>query len=331
MSKFERVLWVGTQYSFFSLSNQFYTKMSSSLISPFASALPASHVFFQYDSDGDAIMTDAHTGLPITYGGSVPKRNRSDSSDSDSADSRPSKRSRTSSDDDGADGSGGLSPIKIPRAPVGIPTTVCPGAPKKALPPIPPSPVAAAAEDSDESPVRNLAVQMAEAVLAGEPRDPPAETTASSASNAAAEPQDAAAETTASSASNAAAEPPPGGEPQDWNISVYCSDLALRLDMRHPRVVLNFLRFVDSYNELAPFGEEIHLPYIDAEGRDLIFSHVSLVNPPAEFAREVAELRSLVDRYSCQCPDCVPDNWSESHEEYSEEERERDRYRYDSD
>jgi hypothetical protein len=243
---------------FLSLSDQFYTKMSSTLASPFAAALPSSHIFFQYDEDGDVIMTDAHTGLPITYGGA--KRGRSDSSDE------------------------ALSPIKIPRTPVGSPTMVCPGAPKKGVPSLPPSPPSSAAED-DESPARNLALQMAEAVLEGEPRDPPA-----------------------------AAVPPPGGAPADadWCLSVNCPDLALRLDMRHPRVVLDFLRFVDSYNELAPYGEEIHLPYLGCHAVDTILSHVSLVNPPAEFAREVAELRARVADHSCQCPDCQPDIWSDS-------------------
>jgi hypothetical protein len=263
----------------------------SSLISPFVSALPTPAVFTQYDADGDAVMTDAATGLPIVYGGSGSKRSRSASLDSDSTDSRPSKRSRTSSDDDAVEP---LSPIRIPRAPVGIPVNVCPPAPKKASPPLlPPSDD----EEGDISPARNLAEQMAEAVLAGEP----AETTISSSSNAAADLVESA---------------PPGGEPpaepQGWNISVYCSDLALRLDMRHPRVVLNFLRFINTYNELAPYGEEIHLPPIDDEGREIIFSHESVVNPPAEFAADVAELRDLVDRFSCRCPECEPDAWSDN-------------------
>ena len=288
--------------------------MSSSLSSPpFVSALPATHVFSQYDADGDVIMTDAVTGLPITYGS---KRSRSDSLDS--GESRASKRSRTSSDD-GA-GSGLLSPIKIPRAPVGIPTTVCPGAPKKAAPPAPPAAAAAAAaavavEEGEISPIRNLAEAMAEAVLVGEPRDP--------AVPAAAAPVDVAVDV---------AVPPPGGEPvpapaepQGWCLAVNCADLALRLDMRHPRVVLNFLRFVDSYNELAPYGEEIRVPYMESETVSMILSHESVANPAPEFADDVAELRERIDYHSCQCPDCAPDNWSDSHEDEDD-----DRYSRDS-
>lgn len=264
----------------------------SSIVSPFISALPTSAVLHQYDADGDAIMTDAATGLPITYG-SGSKRARSGSLDSDSADSRPSKRSRSSSEGDGADGSGRPSPIRTPRAPVGIPSDVCPPAPKKVSPPpLPPS------DDDVESVTRNLAEQMAEAVLAGEPRSPVAP-----------------APPVPVSVSNAAAEAPPGGEPEpepaEYCVSVTCSDLALRLDMRHPRVVLALLRFVDLYNELAPPGEEIHLPYMDTEASDNILNHESVTNPPAEFVADVNELVQRVRDHSCQCPDCEPDNWSE--------------------
>jgi hypothetical protein len=263
--------------------------MSSTLTSPFVSALPANNVFTQYDSDGDVIMTDAVTGLPITYG---TKRGRSDSDSASGSDSDEAA--------DGGGGSGRLSPIKTPRAPVGIPTTACPPAPKKEVPPLPPSPpspVAVAAEEGEISPIRNLAEAMAEAVLEGEPRDSPI--------------------------------PPPGGEaapaaPQDWCLAVNCDDLALRLDMRHPRVVLNFLRFVDSYNEIAPEGEKIRLPYMDRDTVQMILSHESVLNVVPEFAADVAELRERVYHYSCKCPDCDPDNWSDSRDD------EEDRYSRDS-
>ena len=81
-------------------------------------------------------------------------------------------------------------------------------------------------------------------------------------------------------------------------MSVTVSDLALRLDMRHPRVVLNLLRFVTTYNELAPLGEDIHFPLMPPFAVQNLLSHESLVNPPAEFQAEVNELRALVDRYS---------------------------------
>ena len=257
--------------------------MSTTLFSnasPFATALPAPHAFMAYDADGDAIMTDAVTGLPITYGGSGSKRSRSASLDSDSADSRPSKRSRMSSDDDENDGEG----VNIP-----------PPAPKKAARP--------ARDDDDEdgegqgSVLRNLATQMAEAVLAGEPRDYDA-------------PLNHVAIPAPVGPSSNAVNVPPGGDGPDeepeWGVSVTISDLALRLDMRHPRVVLNLLRFVSTYNELAPEGEEIHFPLMDGWVVDRILRHESVTNPCVEFAADVDELRALINQYS-------------SHEEYHSE------------
>lgn len=295
--------------------------MSSTLIntpSPFAVALPAPHAFFAYDADGDAIMTDGVTGLPITYGGSGSKRSRSASLDSDSADSRPSKRSRTSSDDDddvSDSGRGGaVSPIKIPRANVGLPDG-CPPAPKK-------GPRSPRDDDDDEdghgSALRNLAEQMAEAVLHGEPRD--TAPVSNAVSNAAAVQADG------------DGEAPPGGEPepQGWCVSVTCPDLALRLDMRHPRVVLNFLRFVTTYNELAPEGEDIHLPIMDDGTIEDILNHESVRNPAPEFAGEVAELRDLVDRYSCHCRECSPGDYADTDTE-SDDSDESYRYRNRSD
>lgn len=321
--------------------------MSSTLFSnasPFAAALPMGHTFFAYDADGDAIMTDAVSGLPITYGGSGSKRSRSASLDSDSTDSRPSKRSRMSSDDDeyadmpalvaassslvpppapmkaprapredDSDGEdsgrgGAVSPIKIPRAPVGLPDG-CPPAPKKA----PRSPRDDDADgDGHESALRNLAEQMAAAVLDGEPREDgvPA---ATEVSNAAAVPADVDGDGAA----------PPGGEPErGWCVSVTCSDLALRLDMRHPRVVLNFLRFVDSYNELAPEGEDIHLPTMGSFAVNEILGHESVMNPAPEFAADIAELRARVAEHSCHCPDCEPEIWSDH--EYDDDDSDSD-------
>lgn len=280
--------------------------MSSTLVSPFAAALPASHVFFNYDADGDCIMTDAVTGLPITYGSSS-KRSRSASMDSDSADSRPSKRSRMSSDDEQDGGTTSTSSstlsIKTPKAPVGFPVNECPPAPKKLA-----RVDLSEDDDGDYSVLRNLAESMAEAVLAGEPRDDLSPIAAWDDST----PVAAVTTTTSSNAANVPL-PPSDDEGNDWGVSITCSDLALRLDMRHPRVVLNFLRFVSSYNELAPEDEQINLPYLESDMRDTILSHSSVVNPAPEFASEVAELRDLVYRYSCKCPDCDPDNWSYSH------------------
>ena len=267
--------------------------------SPFAAALPASHMFFEYDADGDCIMTDASTGLPITYGYS--KRHRGSFDSDDSSDSRPSKRSRISSDDGGATSTSSSSlSIKTPRAAVGIASDECPPAPKK---------LARMAFDEDDdddnhSVLRNLAETMAEAVLVGEPLSP---ITAWETEDTVYIP------TTTTSSSNAASIPLPESDTEEehWCVSVKCADLALRLDMRHPRVILNFLRFVHSYNELAPADEMINLPCIEAAAYKTIVSHESVTNPPLEFQDQVCELHYLLDRHVCQCPDCQPENWSD--------------------
>lgn len=241
----------------------------SSTASPFVSALPSTAQMFLYDQHGDAIMTDAVTGLPITYGA---QRMRSHSEDS---------------------GTGTLVASPVAAAPAHF--AVCP--------PAPPRPARAVLnpEDEDDSVVRNLAETMAEAVLLGEPRDE---------------------EAPAPSA-------PPAGEPegeedQGWCVSVTVSDLALRLDMRHPRVLLNLLRFVDTYNELAPPGEEIHMPLMPQERAEEVLSHESIVNPAPEFAAEVAELRALIERYSEPEPVYEDDDYS------TDPEDRRDYYRRDS-
>ena len=283
--------------------------MSSSVFA----ALPASAAVFQYDADGDAIMTDAATGLPIRFTGRV--RARSESSDDESADTRPSKRSRSSSDEDGAAapaprrGSTGTliaSPLAAGGAAAAAP--LCPPAPKKA-------PVGPSGDDEDgdgaESAARNLAEAMAEAVLHGEPRDGDA--------NPAPVPS-----------APPAGDGPVDAEEEGWCLSVKVSDLALRLDMRHPRVVLNLLRFVETYNELAPEGEEIHMPFLPEESVEHILSHESVLNPAPEFAAEVAELRALVSRYSCHCADCNPEDDDEGdRRSYSSEESYRSGRYYD--
>lgn len=281
--------------------------------SPFATALPAAHTFFAYDADGDAIMTDAATGLPITYGGAGTRRPRSASLDSDSADSRPSKRSRTSSDDD--DGEGGASSSSMPPL---IP--VCPPAPKKTVRVLNPEDDDDDDNDGDGGALRNLAEQMAEAVLAGEPLPWP---------GAAQEPREDAAVPPAEPApvpivpgGDGPAEVGPEGE-REYCVSVTVHDLALRLDMRHPRVVLNFLRFVNTYNELAPAGEEIHLPPMNAVAAESILDHVSITNPAPEFAAEVAELRALVAEFAL--PD-QQDNGDEDEDRYSTDSEDSHRY-----
>ena len=112
-------------------------------------------------------------------------------------------------------------------------------------------------------------------------------------------------------------EAPPGGEPEEeagwgiqdplpesWCVSAVVPDLTLRLDFRHPRVLLHFLRFVSSYNEIAPEGEEIHLPAIPREVAQEIYQHSAVNEVPEEFQIEAKELRNLVRRHTCWCERC---------------------------
>jgi len=216
-------------------------------LSPFISALPLPrHLFFEYDEVGDAFMIDAATGERLNGG------------------RRQSIETLVES------------PIAFIASPVAaVSPPVAARLPRFSLNP---------EDDEDEVAVRNLAEEMAEVVLNGEPREepvPPVE----------------------------APVPPPAGEPaaeENWCISVTVPDLALRLDMRHPRVVLNFFRFVTTYNELAPPGEEIHVPMLTPIDADEILGHVSVVDTVPEFAEEVAELRYLVRNFTSLCSDYSP-------------------------
>jgi hypothetical protein len=99
------------------------------------------------------------------------------------------------------------------------------------------------------------------------------------------------------------AAPPPEDE-NSWCVGMRCKDLALRLDMRHPLVVLQFLRFVETYNELAPYGEEINVPFMTYEDRMYLLDHDFFNNVPPEYKEDVNELCKRLGRYKCICRDC---------------------------
>ena len=207
--------------------------------SPFAAALPNNHVFSEVGS----------------------KRTRSESLDDDSTDSRPSKRSRSSNEDENIDS------VSY--------TLFCPPAPKKA-----PRSSNIHDEDDDEldSPLRNLATEMAEAVLQEEPLPDLSFLRRigemSIAQRAAKESADT------------------------YCASVRVPDLGNRLHMRHPRVVLNLLRFIDSYNELAPDEERIHMPLISEENAREMLSHDDVLYPNEASAETAREFRYLIQEYS---------------------------------
>lgn len=64
--------------------------------------------------------------------------------------------------------------------------------------------------------------------------------------------------------------------------------------LRHPRVLLAFLRFVAVQNEVAREGEEIVLPTLTSEIAEKIMNHPSIKNPSIEFLSEINELKERI-------------------------------------
>lgn len=70
-----------------------------------------------------------------------------------------------------------------------------------------------------------------------------------------------------------------------------------RFVIKHPRVLLSFLRFIDEYNELADADEIELLPAIPQRIVQLVLSHPSIVNPPPEFLDTIHEFRQRLERH----------------------------------
>jgi len=64
--------------------------------------------------------------------------------------------------------------------------------------------------------------------------------------------------------------------------------------LRHPRVLLAFLRFVALQKEVAQEGEEIVLPTLTSEMAEKIMNHSSIKNPPIEFLDDIDELKERI-------------------------------------
>jgi hypothetical protein len=71
-----------------------------------------------------------------------------------------------------------------------------------------------------------------------------------------------------------------------------------RFVLKHPRVLLSFLRFIDEFNELADPDEVLMLPAIPQRIVQGVLSHSSIVNPPAEFLDEIRELRLRLEAHA---------------------------------
>lgn len=65
--------------------------------------------------------------------------------------------------------------------------------------------------------------------------------------------------------------------------------------MRHPRVIIDFLRFITSYNEVATGDDVYMIPVIPASDIDYILSHPLVTNAPPQ---NRMELENLLDYYA---------------------------------
>ena len=66
---------------------------------------------------------------------------------------------------------------------------------------------------------------------------------------------------------------------------------------RHPRVLLNFLRYVDSHNEVAKTEEFIFLKPIPPHIYEQMIKHSSIQNPSIAFEANVTELLERLDTH----------------------------------
>lgn len=80
-------------------------------------------------------------------------------------------------------------------------------------------------------------------------------------------------------------------EPEDTFEWIRTPQVNQRFIIKHPRVLLSFLRFIDEYNELADPEEVYLIPAIPQRIVQNIFQHVSFVDPPPEFADTIREFR----------------------------------------
>jgi type II secretory pathway pseudopilin PulG len=91
-------------------------------------------------------------------------------------------------------------------------------------------------------------------------------------------------------------EQPPQEEEEAFSIRTPL--ISHKFTMRHPRVILDFLRFIDTYNEVAEADEIFMLPAIPKKVYDCILTHVSFTHTtPPEFESEVNELKLRLERH----------------------------------
>lgn len=96
-----------------------------------------------------------------------------------------------------------------------------------------------------------------------------------------------------------------GNEGYDDEYDDDCEDWAFSLRTKinkvvfyHPRVLLAYFRFVSFHNELVDDEDKIKIPLMPKEIAAKALSHSSIQDPPEEFADEVFDLVSYINRYT---------------------------------
>ena len=83
-------------------------------------------------------------------------------------------------------------------------------------------------------------------------------------------------------------------ENEDW---AFLAPSITRGTFRHPRVLLNFLRYIDSHNEVAAPDELIFLKPIPKHVLENMLKHSSIQNPSIGFAPDVTELLERIENH----------------------------------
>ena len=83
-------------------------------------------------------------------------------------------------------------------------------------------------------------------------------------------------------------------EDDEWG---FLSPTITRGTFRHPRVLLNFLRYIDSHNEVANTDEYIFLKAIPRHIYEKMIKHTSIQNPVPEFETDVNELLQRLENH----------------------------------
>jgi hypothetical protein len=85
-------------------------------------------------------------------------------------------------------------------------------------------------------------------------------------------------------------------DPSSWRLILPTIDQVLIA--QHPRVVLDYLRFIDSYNEVSSSLHKIRALKIPADTVQSVLDHPSVATPAAEFIPEIRELKLRLKAHS---------------------------------